>query len=118
MTVTLVSTARRLAVFVLLHDSYCDALGRCACARRRDGVRLPTALSVAARLRVTDLPDAVLAVPAVALAVREGSLRVERCAVAAPAPTVLPDGGPEGAPTTPVEVSDERRAPLFQSRRR
>jgi hypothetical protein len=117
-TVSLVSTARRLAVFVLSHAEYCDALGRCVCARRRDGALLAGSLTVPGRARVPDVPDAVLAVPAIARAVREGALRVEHAPAVESIPEVLHEGGPEGAPTTPVEVTDERRAPLVQSRRR
>ena len=125
MTVALISTVRRLAVFVLPHAAYCAALGRCSCTRRRDGTLLAAALTVPARARVSDLPEAVLAVPAIALAVRQGALRVEHSPipepvaepVVEPVSEVLTEGGPRGAPTTPVEVPDERRAPLVQSRR-
>ncbi len=118
MSIALISTIRRLAVFVLPHATYCEALGRCACTRRRDGVLLAASLTIPGRARVPDLPDAVLRVPAVAIAIRDGALRVERSLVPEPLTEVFPEGGPRGAPTTPVEVSDERRAPLVQSRRR
>ncbi len=118
MTVALISTARRLAVFVLAHDTYCKQLGRCACVLRRDGVPLAASLTVPARARVPELPDAVLAVPAIASAVRDGTLRVERTPQPVANPEPVSEGGPAGAPTTPVEVPDERRAPLVQSRRR
>jgi hypothetical protein len=121
-TVTLVSTVRRLAVFVLSHAAYCAALGRCSCTRRRDGKLLAASLTVPARARLPDLPEAVLAVPAIALAIRQGALRVEHSPIPEPVAEsvseVLTEGGPRGAPTTPVEVPDERRAPLVQSRRR
>jgi hypothetical protein len=121
-TVALISTVRRLAVFVLSHAAYCAALGRCSCTRRRDGTLLAGALTIPARARVPELPDAVLAVPAIALAIRQGALRVEHSPAPEPSPEpvseVLTEGGPRGAPTTPVEVPDERRAPLVQSRRR
>jgi hypothetical protein len=117
-TVALVSTVRRLAVFVLSHAMYCSARGSCSCTRRRDGTLLAGSLTVPGRARVPDLPDAVLAVPAIALAVRQGALRVEHAPVVESVPEVLHEGGPQGAPTTPVEVTDERRAPLVQSRRR
>ena len=118
MTVSLVSTTRRLAVFVLSHTAYCAALGSCSCARRRDGALIAGSLTIPARAHVPDLPDAVLAVPAIALAIRMGELRVKHAPAAEAAPDVVNEGGPQGAPTTPVEVSDERRAPLVQSRRR
>ena len=118
MTVALISTTRRVAVFVLSHSTYCAALERCVCTRRRDGALLAEALTVPALTRVPDLPDAVLAVPAITLAVRGGALRVERSPDPKPVPDAPTDGGPQGAPTTPVEVPDERRSPLLQSRRR
>ncbi len=118
MTIALVSTVRRLAIFVLSHATYCAALGRCSCTRRRDGTLLAGSLTVPGRARVPDLADAVLAVPAIALAVREGALRAEHAPAVESVPEVLHEGGPRGAPTTPVEVPDERRAPLVQSRRR
>ena len=101
MTVALISTVRRLAVFVLSHAAYCAALGRCSCTRRRDGKLLASSLTVPARARVPDLPDAVLAVAAIALAVREGALRVEHSPASEPVPDVLHEGGPRGAPITP-----------------
>ena len=118
MTVALVSTTRRLAVFVLSHAAYCAALGSCSCARRRDGALIAGSLTVPARARVPDLPGAVLAVPAITLAIRVGELRVEHAPAAEAVLDVVNEGGPRGAPTNPVEVSDERRAPLVQSRRR
>ena len=122
MTVALVSTVPRLAVFVLAHEAYCAAHGRCSCTHRRDRKLLAASLTVPARARISDLPDAVLAVPAIALAVRQGALRVEHSPIPEPVvesvSEVLTEGGPRGAPTTPVEVPDERRAPLVQSRRR
>ena len=118
MTVALISTARRLSVFVLSHATYCAALGPCSCTRRRDGTLIAGSLTVPARARVPDLPDAVLAVPAIARAVRERVLRVEHSPAVETVSDVLHEGGPRGAPTTPVEVPDERRTPLVQSRRR
>jgi hypothetical protein len=101
-TVALISTARRLSVFVLSHATYCAALGPCSCTRRRDGTLLAGSLTV----------------PAIALAVRERVLRVEHSPAVETVSDVLHEGGPRGAPTTPVEVPDERRTPLVQSRRR
>jgi len=99
-TVALISTVRRLAVFVLSHTAYCAALRRCSCTRRRDGKLLAASLTVPARARISDLPEAVLAVPEIALAVRQGALRVEHTPspepVAEPVGEVLTEGGPRG----------------------
>lgn len=108
MTVALTNTTRRPIVLLLPH-AWCEAGRRCTCSRRRDGRLLPHAVTLPARCRVGELPDDVLKLPAIAEAVRAGALRVEH---------VPSTGGPEGALTSPVEVSDERRAPLVQSRRR
>jgi hypothetical protein len=101
MTIALIGTARRVAVFVLSHDPYCIALGRCDCTRRRDGKLLAGSLTVPARSRVPGLPEAVLAVPAIALAVRAGALRVEHAPLAEPIIEVVHEGGPRGAPISP-----------------
>jgi hypothetical protein len=113
----LVNVSRRLAVFLLPHDSYCAATKRCSCDRRRDGRLLASALTLPAGARASELPEAVLDVPAIAAAIRAGDLRVER-----PSTPTLPEavieGGPAGAPIPPIEVPDERRAPVVQGRRR
>lgn len=120
MSVSLINTTRRLAVFILTHGDYCAALGRCVCDRRRDGALLPGALTLPASSRASDLPAAVLTLPMVQAAVRAGTLRVEHMpSPPEPAPeVVVPPGGPAGAPITPIEVPDERRAAVVQGRRR
>jgi hypothetical protein len=121
MSVTVTNTTRRLAVFILPHDEFCEQLGRCACERRRDQHRLPTTLTVPAGTSLTDVPAAVLTVRAVAAAIRAGELRVEPHT---PRPNVTTnplEGGPEGA-LTPANAgggaSHERRAAVVQGRRR
>ena len=78
MTVTLINATRRMKVINLPHDSYCAALGTCACVPR-DGARaLCSALTLAAGASAPGLDDAVLRVPDVARDVRAGELRVRR----------------------------------------
>ena len=93
MTVTLTNLTRRMQVFVLLHDHHCTALRRCTCDLRKDGRRLPSSLTLPAGER-TDVPSAVLTVPAVARALRVGDL-----SVTAPPPP---------SPSTLQESSDAR----------
>lgn len=104
MTVTLTNTTRRLAVFLLPHDSYCAACGNCVCTRRSDGVMLAGALTLPSARAVAALPDAILQVPSIKRALRCGELRAER---QAPAPS---------NPST--EVADERGTAVVKSRRR
>ena len=75
MTVTLTNLTRRMQVIVLLHDHHCAANKRCTCDLRKDGRRLPTALTLPAGERA-DVPASVLSVPAVTRAVRVGDLSV------------------------------------------
>lgn len=72
MTVTLTNVSRRCLVFVLAHDVFCAARGRCACKGAA-----PSSLAVASGVSAT-IDDAVLSVPEVIRAVREGALRVKR----------------------------------------
>lgn len=85
MTVTLTNASGRLKVFVLAHETYCKARGRCACTVTpgRDGRRIASSLTLAAGAR-EELDEAVLAVPEVERAARAGELRAER---KAPEPT-------------------------------
>mgnify|MGYP000922460577 CR=1 FL=1 len=76
MTVSLTNTSRRCMVFVLAHDVFCVTNGRCRCA---PGARpVPTSLTVAAGVTVDGLDEAVLTVPAVIRAVRDGALAANR----------------------------------------
>jgi hypothetical protein len=75
--VILVNTTDGRKAFVLAHDTYCTALGRCACIRALPLGRARASVLVldeGERRRVT---RAVLSVPEVACAVRRGRLRVE-----------------------------------------
>jgi hypothetical protein len=62
--------------FVLPHDSYCTARGRCACIRAlRLGTRRPSVLSLGEQQQLV-VARAVLSVPAIARAIRLGRLRI------------------------------------------
>ncbi len=72
----LANTTDGQKAFVLGHDSYCSALGRCACLRALPRGRARAAvlsLDEGEELRVA---RAVLSVPEVARAVARGRLRV------------------------------------------
>ncbi len=75
MTVSLINMSRRCHVFVLAHEVYCAALGRCAC--RTGTRRVASSLTIASGITVV-VEDAALAVPELVRAVREGSLSVKR----------------------------------------
>jgi hypothetical protein len=87
MTVCLKNTHGRLQVFVLTHEAYCKALGKCACSvvEGRSARRIPGSLTLATGTETSELPDAVLAVPEVQRAVRDGSLLVVKTPVEADA---------------------------------
>jgi hypothetical protein len=79
MTVSLINTSGRLKSFALPHETYCKARGRCACRLTRElERRIPSSITIAADTRVSDLDDAVLQVPDIAQALRNGEIRVER----------------------------------------
>lgn len=76
--IALTNKSGRMLTFVLEHAPYCVALGRCACTEvlGRSPRRLPGALTLPAGLPVMNLPEALLALPAVARAVRAGQVAV------------------------------------------
>ena len=80
MTVSLTNTSGRCQVFVLAHETYCKALGGCACTQEpgRGGRRVASSLTLAAGVTVPRQPEAVLSVPVVVRAVRRGELAVQR----------------------------------------
>ncbi|HHH27243.1 MAG TPA: hypothetical protein ENK57_02685 [Polyangiaceae bacterium] len=77
MTVALINATRRLKVINLPHESYCAALGSCACGTLKSRP-IASSLTLTAGAVVTGLDDAVLTVPDVAIEVRAGELRVRR----------------------------------------
>lgn len=79
MSISLTNTSRRCLAFVLAHDVFCVAQSRCRCA---PGARpVPTSLTVATGEAVDGLDDAVLAVPEVIRAIRDGALAANRGAL-------------------------------------
>jgi hypothetical protein len=76
--IALTNKSGRMLTFVLEHAPYCISLGRCACAEvlGRNPRRLPAALTLPAGLPVMNLPEALIALPAVARAVRAGQVVV------------------------------------------
>ena len=72
MSVTLTNKGRRMRVFVLPHETYCAALGSCACVvfPGREPRSAPSSLTLPAESVVRGLSDAVLQVPEIARAVR------------------------------------------------
>lgn len=80
MTVSLTNTSSRCQVFVLAHETYCKALGECACEveQGRAPRRTPRSLTLATGVTSSALDDAVLAVPDVVRAIRRGELAVKR----------------------------------------
>ncbi|WP_428264544.1 hypothetical protein [Haliangium sp.] len=103
MTITLENRERRMQVFNLPHDIYCEAVEYCACAAtdvttlledartgermaRTATRRIPASITLLARESRRGLPEAVLRIPEIRRAVDRRALRVltER---EAPAPT-------------------------------
>ena len=103
MTVSLTNTSNRCQVFVLAHETYCKALGECACdvEQGRSARRTPRSLTLTTGVTSPELDDAVLTVPDVVRAVRRGELAVKRH-VAEPSRPALPM---TPTPTSPPEVS-------------
>jgi hypothetical protein len=92
MTVTLTNHLRRMLVFVLPHEQYCERLGRCVCTEisGHNPRRFPDSLTLPA-LSTLDVEDAVLAVTDVQNAIRKGDVTA----------TAKPKGA--GDVTTPSE---------------
>ena len=103
MTVSLTNTSGRCLVFVLAHETYCEALGECRCEveQGRRARRTPKSLTLASGVTTRVLDDAVLAIPEVVRAVKRGELTVKRYVPEPPRPAAT------SAPTitTSLEVS-------------
>lgn len=106
MTIALTNTTHRVLVVLLTHGAYCERVGRCGCSLRRDGTRLPAALTLPARETVPRLDDALLGLAPVIAAVRAGDVRVTHEASA-----VVPAAPPSIAepPALAEEPTDSRR---------
>ncbi|GAB4206542.1 MAG: hypothetical protein OHK0013_23360 [Sandaracinaceae bacterium] len=96
MTVSLTNTSNRCQVFVLAHETYCKALGECACdvEQGRAPRRTPRSLTLATGVTSPDIDDAVLAVPEVVRAARRGELAVKRHVVEPARPAAAPVSPP------------------------
>ena len=102
MTVILKNTSGRLQTFVLAHETYCRALGECACevTTGRAGRRTPRSLTLATGVASPELPEAVLALPEVRRALAEGAVSARR--VTPPPPEVRePPSRRVNRPTAP-----------------
>ena len=106
MTVSLTNTSNRCQVFVLAHETYCKALGECACdvEQGRAPRRTPRSLTLATGVTSPALDDAVLAVPDVVRAVRRGELAVKRH-VAEPSRAAAADAAASPFPPAPPGAS-------------
>jgi hypothetical protein len=95
-TVSITNTSGRCQVFVLAHETYCRALGECACdvEQGRAPRRTPRSLTLATGLTSPELDDAVLAVPEVVRAARRGELAVKRHVVEQRRPAAAPVSAP------------------------
>ena len=121
MPITLENRERRMQVFNLPHDIYCEAIEYCACtptevttvledartgerAVRMRTKRIPASITLLARERWSGLPEAVLRIPEISRAVERGVLRVltERQS-AKPASKRKPERRPPSASATAQE---------------
>ena len=103
MTVSLTNTSGRCLVFVLAHETYCEALGECRCdveAGRR-ARRTAKSLTLASGVTSPALDDAVLTISDVVRAVKRGDLSVKRHVPELPKPTVV------ATPTLTIPTSTE-----------
>ena len=105
MTVSLTNTSGRCLVFVLAHETYCEALGECRCEveQGRRPRRTARSLTLASGVTSPTLDDAVLAIPEVVRAVKRGELTVKRHVPEPPRPIAAATSAP--TITTSLEVS-------------
>ena len=80
MTVTLINKTRRMKTYNLPHDTYCKALGECACITLpgRDKRTVCSSVTLAAGAEVEGLQDAVLQVTKIAKDIKKGELQVKK----------------------------------------
>ena len=113
MTVSLTNTSNRCQVFVLAHETYCKALGECACDVEpgRAPRRTPRSLTLATGVTSSALDDAVLVVPDVVRAVRRGELAVKRHVAEPARPALSTTPTPTSAPeaSRPPDVSRAKK---------
>jgi hypothetical protein len=113
MTVSLTNTSGRCQVFVLAHETYCQALRECRCAREpgRAARRIPGSLTLAAGATTNPQEDAVLAIPEVDRALRRGelSVRQHRAAPARPPRSKGTTLQPQAALRLPAGAGSKKR---------
>ena len=104
MTVSLTNTSGRCLVFVLAHETYCQALGDCRCEveQGRRARRTAKSLTLASGVTSPALDDAVLTIPEVVRAVKRGDLSVKRHVPERALPAVVATNAP--TITTSLEV--------------
>jgi hypothetical protein len=85
------NTSGRCLVFVLAHETYCEALGECRCDVEpgRRARRTAKSLTLASGVTSPALDDAVLTIPDVVRAVKRGDISVERHVPELPKPVVV-----------------------------
>ena len=105
MSVTLINTTRRMVVLNLPHESYCKALGRCACTPHplRENATVASSLTIPAGQAVADLPEAVLSAPEADQAIKTGELLVEQTPAPGPGPS------PEADPSTGRKAKPDKK---------
>ncbi|HMA92360.1 MAG TPA: hypothetical protein VKP30_06720 [Polyangiaceae bacterium] len=98
MTTILTNRTRRMLVFALYHDEYCEHLGRCACTEncRRGSPAVPDSLTSPAQSSV-EVDDAVLRLTDVVSAIRRGELTATAKPEAQPRPQVDETAAMDGA---------------------
>ena len=77
---TLINTTRRMKIYNLPHDTYCKALGRCACTRLsgRGGRLVCASITLPAGGFVNDLPKAVFEVAEIQRDLNSGLIRAHQ----------------------------------------
>lgn len=93
MTISLTNVGNRCLIFVLAHETYCKALGDCACIVEQGRAlrRIPRSITLASGVTNAEVHEAVLAVTEVVRALRRGELTVKRPVAepSVPAPTPM-----------------------------
>lgn len=99
MTVSLTNTSGRCLVFVLAHETYCQALGECRCEveQGRRARRTAKSFTLASGVTSPALDDAVLTIPEVVRAVKRGDLSVKRHVPERPSPALVATKAPTTA---------------------
>ena len=78
--ISLTNKTKRIKTYVLPHELYCKALGRCVCTTYIGGTkpRTSSSITIVSGTTVSGLPQEVLQLPKIAQAIKQGELRVQR----------------------------------------